>query len=224
MVPLKILLWGFITPFTLCTCIVLIKSIDFYSLQCSFIPAKEGGPQCKPYSMVHIETQLNLSPFYNLSVDQSTEWARQAQCLTTRFEMPCLFLGQMEFHVLIIGGAYSVGVGGGGQSSWFLVWSDTVKRSGTCALNGCRGNYNKPFCLHRGTIPSHLLFHSNLISIERLAAREMTLMNHSPFPQNWAEACWGKSIELCGHPAPPFASQRAVWLENGLAEIEVITN
>lgn len=162
--------------------------------------------------MAHIETQLHLSPFYNHSVDQSTEWARQTQCLTTRFEMPCLFLGQMEFHVLIIGGAYSVGEGGEGQSSWFLVWSDTVKRSGICALNAdALGITINPFWLHQGTIPSHLLFHSNLISIEMLAAREMTLMNHSPFPQNWAEACWWKSIELCGHPAPPFACVVGKW-------------
>lgn len=115
-------------------------------------------------------------------------------------EMPCLFLGQTEFRVLITGE---------NRAADSIVWSDTLKRSQICALNGCLGNYNEPLCLHRGTIPSHLLFPSNLISIERLAAGEMTLTNHSPFPQSWAEACWGKSIELCGHPS---ASHQAVLL------------
>lgn len=98
-------------------------------------------------------------------------------------EMPCLFLGQTEFRVLIRGG---------NRAADSIVWSDTLKRSRICALNGCLGNYKKPLCLHRGTIPSHLLFPSNLISIERLAAGEMTLSNHSPFPQSWTEACGGE--------------------------------
>lgn len=61
--------------------------------------------------------------------------------------MQCLFLGQTEFHAVIAGE---------NEAADSIVWSDTLKRSLICGLNGCLGNYNKPFVYTEE--PSHLTY------------------------------------------------------------------
>ena len=88
--------------------------------------------------------------------------------------MPCLFIEHEIPHVNC----------GGKTKQMILLCGPTLKRS----LNGCLGNYNKPFVCTED--PTHLTYcsHSHLISMERLAAAEMTLTNPqlSCFLLQWA--------------------------------------
>lgn len=111
--------------------------------------------------------------------------------------------------------------------SWFHCVACCAEKVVDPCIERCVRNYNYALCPHWRTIPSHLLFPFSLISEERLAAGGMTLRKHSSFPQNWAEACRGKSIELCGLPPtrPParLPLTRPCCRDNGHAEVEVIT-
>lgn len=113
--------------------------------------------------------------------------------------MVCLFLGQTKFHVPIAGGDRKQ-----------LILLCGLKRSRIHALNGCLGNYNKPF-VHT----SHLLFSSNLISLERLAAGGMALTDNS-LSHRTGQRHAGRSV--LSPAAPPPRTKLCCW-ENTHAEV-----
>lgn len=141
---------------------------------------------------------LTLSQPLHLPISRMS--SSDGWCLTNHFEMLCLFLGQTEFHAVIMGEK---------EAADSIVWSDTLKRSLICGLNGCLRNYNKPFVSTEE--PSHLTYCSLPIQSVRRGWQEerrhwrTTVLSHRTGQRNAGGS-------LLSYAATPLALDRLSFL------------